>query len=113
MSSQKDRDAMKRLTARILEFRLPDTTHSTPELISKSMGTSLLERTRKLLETIPMEQQEYGLELNELRIRLRGRIKKTCHPGELADCLRKLAYTRKRYWRNENEGFQARWFPKY
>jgi hypothetical protein len=71
--------------------------------------TPLIDRVKKLLNTIPVAEQQQGLSLSELQIRLRGRKGKKCHPGELADCLRKLGYERRRGWRQGRTGFRAVW----
>ena len=71
--------------------------------------TPLIDRVKKLLNTIPFAEQQQGLSLSELQIRLRGRKGKKCHPGELADCLRKLGYERRRGWRQGRTGFRAVW----
>jgi hypothetical protein len=71
----------------------------------------LVDRVRDLLKEIPPAVIADGLVLRELQIRLKGRIKRTCHAGELADCLRTLGFQRRRYWKEGRAGFNARWFP--
>ncbi len=73
----------------------------------------LLSRVKKLIDSIPLPEQKQGLSLSELQIRLRGRKGKKCHPGELADCLRKLGYERRRGWREGRAGFCSRWYKHF
>lgn len=109
MSSNNNDNYMSGFTARVLNFRQSYSTKSGFESVEKS----LLERTRNLVSSIPVDQQECGLSLSELQVRLKGRKGKTCHPGELAECLRKLGFKRERQWRDSCDGFQARWYPKF
>lgn len=71
----------------------------------------LIDRVRDLIKAIPPVVIADGLVLRELQARLKGRIKCTCHAGELADCLRTLGFQRRRYWKEGRAGFHARWFP--
>lgn len=71
----------------------------------------LTDRLRDLLTTIPPEIIAEGLSLRELQPRLRGRKGRACHHAELADALRALGFTRRRYWKDGRTGFNARWFP--
>jgi hypothetical protein len=74
--------------------------------------TSLDDRLRKLLLTIPIEEQRAGLSLSSLRILLRGRQGGNAHCGELGEALRNLHFERRRDWsgRGGRGGFATRWY---
>jgi hypothetical protein len=70
--------------------------------------TPLVERLRRLLDTLPGELQSEGLSLASLQRSLRGRSRENCHPGELGQALRQLGFKRERRWRG-TESFKAVW----
>ncbi|MGD0186967.1 MAG: hypothetical protein ABSC25_17175 [Roseiarcus sp.] len=74
--------------------------------------TSLDDRLKKLLATIPIEAQREGLSLSSLRILLRGRQGGNAHCGELGEALRNLHFERRRDWsgRGGRGGFATRWY---
>jgi len=71
----------------------------------------LIQRVTKLLATMPAEEKARGIELVELQYRLRGRKGGRAHVGEIAECLRRLGYERRRGWREGRTGFRSRWYP--
>ena len=72
--------------------------------------TPLLDRLKKLIETLPPAQQ--GLPLEFFRERLLGRqAGRNVHSGELGAALRKFGYTRRRTWSKSDGGFRALWWP--
>ena len=72
----------------------------------------LINRVRKLLTQTPREEKAKGIELLELQCRLKGRKGGRAHVGEIAECLRRLGYERRRGWREGRSGFCSRWFHK-
>lgn len=73
--------------------------------------TPLDERLTRLMGTIPVEVQREGLALASLQASLRGRWRGNCHPGELADAMRRCGFERRRNWRGGADGFRALWYP--
>lgn len=74
--------------------------------------TSLDERLRRLLATVPIDLQREGLSLPALQATLRGRRGRACSSGELGTALRRLGWSRTRSWRGgESGGFSALWHP--
>ncbi len=74
--------------------------------------TPLLQRVAKLLAAMSDEEKTAGIELAELQYRLKGRKGGRAHVGEIAECLRKLGYERRRGWREGRTGFCSRWHPQ-
>lgn len=74
--------------------------------------TPLLDRLKKLADTLTPAQRQQGLPLEFYRERLQGRqAGRKVHGGELGEALRKLGYTRKRTWGGSANGFRALWWP--
>ncbi len=71
----------------------------------------LVDRLERLLNSLPDNEISIPRPLEWFRIRLRGRGGKGAHPGELGAAMRKLGWTRKRSWYNNNAGFRSLWFP--
>jgi hypothetical protein len=71
----------------------------------------LLERLKVLTAAIPPDAAQAGIAIEWFRVRLRGRRGRGARAGEVADCLRQLGWTRRRSWRDQEDGFRARWFP--
>lgn len=71
----------------------------------------LVDRLERLLNSLPDNELTLPRPLEWFRIRLRGRGGKGAHPGELGASLRKLGWTRKRSWRENEAGFRSLWFP--
>jgi uncharacterized protein YecE (DUF72 family) len=72
--------------------------------------TPLEERLKRLLSQMPEEMIAQGLSLDDLRRLLSGKWRGHCHPGELGSALRKLGFSRRRSWVNNQNGFKALWF---
>lgn len=75
--------------------------------------TPLLDRLKKLIESLPPAQRQQGLSLEFYRERVQGRqAGRKAHAGELGAALRKLGYVRRRAWcKSEGGGFKATWWP--
>lgn len=74
--------------------------------------TPLLDRLKKLIESLPPAQRQQGLPLEYFRERLLGRqAGRKVHAGELGAALRKLGYVRRRAWSESDGGFRALWWP--
>jgi len=107
MSDNSQKELLSEFTKRLYAYtnrRRISTTSS-----NETAMIPLLDRVKKLLDTIPLADQQQGLALTELQMRLRGRKGKRCHPGELAECLRQLKFSRSRSWKEGRTGFCSRW----
>jgi hypothetical protein len=73
--------------------------------------TSLDDRLKHLLGTIPPEVQEEGLSIVEVQVMLRprGSEHSCCTAGQLGDALRRLGFVRERRWRDGRSSFRALW----
>ena len=73
--------------------------------------TSLDERLKHLLGTIPPEIQDEGLSIVAVQVMLRprGTEHSCCTAGQLADALRRLGFVRERRWRDGRSSFRALW----
>ena len=73
--------------------------------------TSLDERLKHLLGTIPPEVQDEGLSIVAVQVMLRprGSEHSCCTAGQLGDALRRLGFVRERRWRNGRESFRSLW----
>jgi len=105
--------ALTMYTAAIATLSAPPRTTPTTKQADDAPTTwrPLIDRLRSLLKEIPPDIVADGLVLRELQARLKGRQKQTCHPGELADCLRSLGFERRRGWIDGRSSFAARWYP--
>jgi hypothetical protein len=113
-------DAQNALTAYVTDLvQLSDraeqqakTSQSTPDQLASFFedATPLLERLKTLTAAIPPEAARAGVSIEWFRVRLRGRRGRGARAGEVADCLRQLGWTRRRSWRDQEDGFRARWF---
>jgi hypothetical protein len=72
--------------------------------------TPLEVRLKKLLADMPLEILAKGISLDSVRRLLAGKWRGNCHPGELGAALRKLGFTRRRSWSDDEGGFKAKWF---
>ena len=76
----------------------------------RSTRRPLVQRVADLVDTIPAEVQQSGIELRDLQRRLVGRQNgKQCHCGELGHALRQLGFRRERRWIDAENGFRAIW----
>jgi hypothetical protein len=73
--------------------------------------TSLDDRLKHLLGTIPPEIQDEGLSIVAVQVMLRprGSERSCCNAGQLADALRRLGFVRERRWRDGRSSFRALW----
>ncbi len=81
-----------------------------PDIEPNSTLRPLLDRARDLLASIPDTVKADGLNLHELRVRLKGRQGRSASAQELGACLRTLGYQRYRGWSDLHRGFIARWY---
>ena len=73
--------------------------------------TSLDDRLKHLLSTIPPEVQDEGLSIVEVQVMLRprGSEHSCCNAGQLGDALRRLGFVRERRWHDGRSSFRALW----
>ncbi|KHO53300.1 MAG: hypothetical protein QT04_C0006G0006 [archaeon GW2011_AR11] len=74
--------------------------------------TPLLDRLKRVIDSLTLPQRQQGLPLEFYRERLLGRQSgRKVHAGELGAALRKLGYIRRRGWCESENGFRALWWP--
>ena len=73
--------------------------------------TALIDRVRRVLNSLPEEIKANGVQLEYMRERLRGAKGRKAHAGSVGDCLRALGWRRVREWKKGHAGFRARWYP--
>jgi hypothetical protein len=73
--------------------------------------TTLDDRLKDLLGTIPPEIQDEGLSIVEVQtmLRPRGSERSCCTAGQLGDALRRLGFVRERRWHDGRSSFRALW----
>jgi hypothetical protein len=73
--------------------------------------TSLDDRLKCLLDTIPPEVQTEGLSIIAVQelLRPRGSEHSCCTAGQLGDALRRLGFVRERRWHDGQSSFRALW----
>jgi hypothetical protein len=73
--------------------------------------TSLDDRLKHLLGTIPPKIQDEGLSIIEVQVMLRprGSEHSCCTAGQLGDALRRAEFVRERRWRDGRSSFRALW----
>jgi hypothetical protein len=75
--------------------------------------TPLLQRLKKFIDNLPADLRTQPQSLEFFRQGLRGRQPgNNAHAGDLAGCLRKAGYTRRRCWSVSENGFRALWWPQ-
>ena len=81
------------------------------EAAERDRRTSLDDRLKHLLGTIPPEVQDEGLSIVAVQVMLRprGSEHSCCNAGQLADALRRLGFVRERRWRDGRSSFRALW----
>jgi hypothetical protein len=81
------------------------------EAAERDRRTSLDDRLKCLLDTIPPEIQDEGLSIVEVQVMLRprGSEHSCCTAGQLGDALRRLGFVRERRWRDGRSSFRALW----
>lgn len=72
----------------------------------------LKDRLANLLSTLPDDVKSEGLSLEYIRSRLSGVTPgRSARADAVARAMRQLGWVRRRYWRENREGFYSRWFP--
>lgn len=100
------------LMIRLAEYSKGPST-STPQDKVTAQLAPLHTRLKKLLDTLPLSEQNKGLSLLGIQARLRGRKKNgLAHVGELGAALRRLGWHRRRAWSDEATSFASLWYPK-
>jgi hypothetical protein len=81
------------------------------EAAERDRRTSLDDRLKHLLGTIPPEIQDEGLSIVAVQVMLRprGSEHSCCTAGQLGDALRRLGFVRERRWRDGRSSFRALW----
>ena len=81
------------------------------EAAERDRRTSLDDRLKHLLGTIPPEIQDQGLSIVSVQVMLRtpGSERSCCTAGQLGDALRRLGFVRERRWRDGRSSFRALW----
>ena len=81
------------------------------EAAERDRRTSLDDRLKHLLGTIPPEVQDEGLSIVAVQVMLRprGSEHSCCTAGQLADALRRLGFVRERRWHDGRSSFRALW----
>ena len=81
------------------------------EAAERDRRTSLDDRLKHLLSTIPPEIQDEGLSIIAVQelLRPRGSEHSCCTAGQLGDALRRLGFVRERRWRDGRSSFRALW----
>ena len=81
------------------------------EAAERDRRTSLDDRLKHLLGTIPPEVQDEGLSIVAVQVMLRprGSEHSCCNAGQLADALRRLGFVRERRWHDGRSSFRALW----
>jgi hypothetical protein len=78
---------------------------------ARDRRTSLDDRLKHLLSTIPPEVLDEGLSIVEVQVMLRppGSERSCCTAGQLGDALRRLGFVRERRWHDGRSSFRALW----
>lgn len=100
------------LTKWMTEVKAKNTAAVQPVSAIDTPLTPLLERLKKLIESLTPAQRLHGLPLEFYRERVQGRqAGRKAHAGELGAALRKLGYIRRRAWVSKDGVFRALWHP--
>lgn len=76
----------------------------------RETSVPLVERVKKLTNSIPEEDRYTPKNLEWFRSRLKGRLGRSVHAGELGEALRKAGWVRRRTWGDRENGFRALWY---
>jgi hypothetical protein len=81
------------------------------EAAERDRRTSLDDRLKHLLGTIPPEIQDQGLSIVSVQVMLRtpGSERSCCTAGQLGDALRRAGFVRERRWHDGRSSFRALW----
>ena len=98
------------LNAHLAEHRAQDAAVK-QAAAERDRRTSLDDRLKHLLGTIPPEVQDEGLSIVAVQVMLRprGSERSCCTAGQLGDALRRLGFERERRWRDGRTSFRALW----
>ena len=98
------------LNAHLAEHRAQDAAVK-QAAAERDRRTSLDDRLKHLLGTIPPEVQDEGLSIIAVQtmLRPRGSEHSCCTAGQLGDALRRLGFERERRWRDGRTSFRALW----
>jgi hypothetical protein len=93
------------------EQRTQDAVKQAQAAAERDRRTSLDDRLKHLLGTIPPEIQDEGLSIIAVQVMLRprGSEHSCCTAGQLGDALRRLGFVRERRWRDGRSSFRALW----
>jgi hypothetical protein len=93
------------------EQRTQDAVKQAQAAAERDRRTSLDDRLKPLLGTIPPEIQDEGLSIVSVKVMLRprGSEHSCCTAGQLGDALRRLGFVRERRWRDGRSSFRALW----
>ena len=100
------------LNAHVAEHRAQDDAVKQAQAAAeRDRRTSLDDRLKHLLGTIPPEVQDEGLSIIAVQtmLRPRGSEHSCCTAGQLGDALRRLGFVRERRWRDGRSSFRALW----
>ena len=78
--------------------------------IFKESSTPVVERLKRLIASIPIEEVNNPRPLEWYRTRLRGIEGRGAHAGQVGNALRALGYERKRAWSGSLSGFRSLWY---
>ena len=100
------------LNAHVAEHRAQDDAVKQAQAAAeRDPRTSLDDRLKHLLGTIPPDVQDEGLSIVAVQVMLRprGSEHSCCTAGQLGDALRRLGFVRERRWRDGRSSFRALW----
>jgi hypothetical protein len=105
------RSYLAELNAHAASLRTQDAVKQAQAAAERDRRTSLDDRLKHLLGTIPPEVQDEGLSIVAVQVMLRprGSEHSCCNAGQLADALRRLGFVRERRWRDGRTSFRALW----
>jgi hypothetical protein len=105
------RSYLAELNAHAAEQRTQDAVKQAQAAAERDRRTSLDDRLKHLLGTIPPEVQDEGLSIVAVQVMLRprGSEHSCCTAGQLGDALRRLGFVRERRWRDGRSSFRALW----
>ena len=105
------RSYLAELNAHAAALRTQDAVKQAQAAAERDRRTSLDDRLKHLLGTIPPEVQDEGLSIVAVQVMLRprGSEHSCCNAGQLADALRRLGFVRERRWRDGRSSFRALW----
>ena len=98
------------LNAHLAEHRAQDAAVK-QAAAERDRRTSLDDRLKHLLGTIPPEVQDEGLSIIAVQtmLRPRGSEHSCCTAGQLGDALRRAGFVRERRWHDGRSSFRALW----